>query len=584
MSAATLENRLRRIMAATFRLDPSEIGLDASADTLAGWDSLSHQNLLLAVSDEFGVTFSAEEGDGLHDFRALRDKVVEKLDVDVARLERDARAAGPSQANAAAQTALGQPVVVIGDSNTRTFAYHSAFLPFTIAQGAKAHLLAAQTRATVEALINLIVARVDANAPVLLYLPGTYMHHFRNTLGTRVQYAEPGADDAFMTEMAGQYVALACRIRDKHARRIAIAAVPPVRSDAYRQGAAAFNAKLQRACQAQGVAFIDVFDDVLDAAQHVKTEFWGDTWHVAPSAARLYIAALENIGFLKPAQGAPFASTYRYFIPTDGGLMDVWGDHPAAELTVEKPETDFDLPTSVTHSQSFRWPRYHVRTNFMEDCLNTLRGALAPWLQQRGQAHTLMVLDCKEGYAAFGWNMPGVREIVGFDHDPARIQRARCLAPFYGAPVTFQHAPRYGEIAATADIAIAFERTAFTDEYYAVLFAKMRAAAKAFAFLSDAAAAHTALLERAGFAEVIELPIVPADGRAHIPQDRKVTGGLRAEQTGVQMLVAFTEKLTPAVRAAISLHVQLEWEKQRDLVKRQLDDHFAKAVTRLARS
>ena len=58
----TLNGRIRAVLAETLGLDAADVPDDASSDTLEGWDSLAHQNLLLALGKAFAITFSAEEG------------------------------------------------------------------------------------------------------------------------------------------------------------------------------------------------------------------------------------------------------------------------------------------------------------------------------------------------------------------------------------------------------------------------------------------------------------------------------------------------------------------------------------------
>ena len=56
-----MEEKLRRIMAEVFHAHVDEIKDDASAYTLANWDSLKHINLILAIQKEFGIRFEDED-------------------------------------------------------------------------------------------------------------------------------------------------------------------------------------------------------------------------------------------------------------------------------------------------------------------------------------------------------------------------------------------------------------------------------------------------------------------------------------------------------------------------------------------
>lgn len=48
-------------MADIFHIAPEMIGEDTSVDSVDKWDSLTHLNLILALEQEFDVSFSEEE-------------------------------------------------------------------------------------------------------------------------------------------------------------------------------------------------------------------------------------------------------------------------------------------------------------------------------------------------------------------------------------------------------------------------------------------------------------------------------------------------------------------------------------------
>jgi len=49
------------ILAAVLNIDVGEVARGTSTDTLDVWDSLKHMNLIVALEDEFGITFDQEE-------------------------------------------------------------------------------------------------------------------------------------------------------------------------------------------------------------------------------------------------------------------------------------------------------------------------------------------------------------------------------------------------------------------------------------------------------------------------------------------------------------------------------------------
>jgi len=52
---------VRRILADVLKRPVDEVPADATRDTLAGWDSMAHVNLVLALEQHFDVQFLPEE-------------------------------------------------------------------------------------------------------------------------------------------------------------------------------------------------------------------------------------------------------------------------------------------------------------------------------------------------------------------------------------------------------------------------------------------------------------------------------------------------------------------------------------------
>lgn len=56
-----MEAKLKVVMARIFKVSPESVGPGASPDTIETWDSANHMNLVLALEEEFGVTFTDEQ-------------------------------------------------------------------------------------------------------------------------------------------------------------------------------------------------------------------------------------------------------------------------------------------------------------------------------------------------------------------------------------------------------------------------------------------------------------------------------------------------------------------------------------------
>lgn len=63
--------KVKDVMAAVLEVDASEIDDDASMDTIESWDSLRQMRLVLALEDEFGVSFPDEDAANATSFKLL---------------------------------------------------------------------------------------------------------------------------------------------------------------------------------------------------------------------------------------------------------------------------------------------------------------------------------------------------------------------------------------------------------------------------------------------------------------------------------------------------------------------------------
>lgn len=62
-------------MAQIFNVEVSSISEASSPQEIERWDSLRHMQLILAIEDEFGVTFSDDDIPNLLTLRAIEDTV-----------------------------------------------------------------------------------------------------------------------------------------------------------------------------------------------------------------------------------------------------------------------------------------------------------------------------------------------------------------------------------------------------------------------------------------------------------------------------------------------------------------------------
>ena len=61
MVSMQVSERVRSVMSAVLGIDASRLGAEDSPVTVAEWDSVAHLQLMLALEEEFGVQFEADE-------------------------------------------------------------------------------------------------------------------------------------------------------------------------------------------------------------------------------------------------------------------------------------------------------------------------------------------------------------------------------------------------------------------------------------------------------------------------------------------------------------------------------------------
>lgn len=72
MAISRDEQKLKGIMARLFRVDPDLITEDTSSETIAGWDSLRHMDLVTALEEAFGIEFTDEQILELLNYRLIK--------------------------------------------------------------------------------------------------------------------------------------------------------------------------------------------------------------------------------------------------------------------------------------------------------------------------------------------------------------------------------------------------------------------------------------------------------------------------------------------------------------------------------
>ena len=74
-----MEDQVKNVMADILNLDPNSIDESTAQDGTASWDSLSHINLIVALEQEFQVSFDISEIESMLSFSDILDTLGKKL-------------------------------------------------------------------------------------------------------------------------------------------------------------------------------------------------------------------------------------------------------------------------------------------------------------------------------------------------------------------------------------------------------------------------------------------------------------------------------------------------------------------------
>jgi acyl carrier protein len=75
-----MNDQIKELMANIFEVDVSDIGNDASPETIESWDSLRHMNLIVALEEVFNIQFTDEEMLQMLNFQLISLILKEKLE------------------------------------------------------------------------------------------------------------------------------------------------------------------------------------------------------------------------------------------------------------------------------------------------------------------------------------------------------------------------------------------------------------------------------------------------------------------------------------------------------------------------
>jgi len=56
-----MEDKLKQVFKELFKIEPGDFSEDLDVNSVAGWDSMNHLNLIISLEESFNVSFSTDE-------------------------------------------------------------------------------------------------------------------------------------------------------------------------------------------------------------------------------------------------------------------------------------------------------------------------------------------------------------------------------------------------------------------------------------------------------------------------------------------------------------------------------------------
>lgn len=74
-----MEQQVKQVMADILGVDPDSIDVSTAKDSTASWDSLNHINLVVALEQEFQISFDVTEIESMLSFSDILETLERKL-------------------------------------------------------------------------------------------------------------------------------------------------------------------------------------------------------------------------------------------------------------------------------------------------------------------------------------------------------------------------------------------------------------------------------------------------------------------------------------------------------------------------
>lgn len=309
----------------------------------------------------------------------------------------------------------GPFIYVLGSSYARSFATGMLYLPLMMGTSFTLSFLTDDLAAASQAHIEAHLDRIDRRHPVLLaFFESNALTHHQDKAGTHAlqRAGKLGSSDDIIVAGANRYGAFlrTAAARYPGLRFLVLNACPQLVRE-QQHYVELTNPILKRHCDALGIPYIDVWDDLYDPATGLIRESVcthpGDV-HLSKASIGFITGFLSERGLL-PAADQPFVWSHMMrFAIGPGEVTRLWTEPHAGA-------------TNLVHS------RLVAFNAVLERAVAHVIGTLSLDGSSR-----VLIPHCREGFVPLAISPYLAAQIVGTDPDPARVAMARRLAHFAG--------------------------------------------------------------------------------------------------------------------------------------------------------
>ena len=308
-----------------------------------------------------------------------------------------------------------KPILVIGDSHVRAFAYDANFIPLFIGPAAFNNFLTDKSSNRVlSKILALFNGAKNTHLPLLIMLSGDVEHIRRKYDNLTPKVREE------LEESSERYAACVMSLSKRLDRDVYVGLTLPGADSLYTQFRQIHTDKfLVEVEECDSVKPIDFNEKIADSQGFLLDRYRADFVHISYHAIAPILSILNNKGLLID-QESELRSDFRWWtsvtIGTDYGPFKVWGDTHKDELILENCEK-----LVLKHAQR--------RSTTLSQNANTLREVYKTEIENKG----MTVANSKQGQLILGTIKHfGQGQVNGFEYVEQNRSAAISLGQLFG--------------------------------------------------------------------------------------------------------------------------------------------------------